>query len=67
MSDKIQTVEGVITLADGSTSAFIIGRDGGWQQWGATQERAGRTVDALESMAGALMDDLVSSDDEDGD
>lgn len=62
---KISEVKGTITLADGTTSEFSIGTDAGWQQWGATTERLGQTVDAIEVMARALAEDnhLVSDAD----
>lgn len=64
---KISEITGTITLADGSTSAFRVFTDGGWQQWDANAERLGQTTDALEAMSNALMADelLASSDDED--
>ena len=66
--DKITEVKGTITLADGTISEFLIGTDGNWQQWGAvTTERLGRTVDALDAMARALMEDCLLASDSDSD
>ena len=47
------TIDGTITLEDGSTSSFSLSADG-WQQWGASTERLGRTVDVLEALELAL-------------
>ena len=55
MDQRVQTIEGVVTLEDGSTSEFVIGEDGGWQQWGARRERLGETVKVLEEIATALL------------
>lgn len=67
-SDKIETIAGAITLSNGETSSFIISRDGGWQQWGASRERLSKTSDALEAMSQVLMEEELletSDDDED--
>lgn len=53
---RIIEVTGKITLSDGSVSEFDIYADGGWQQWGATRERLGQTVDAVSAMAEAVID-----------
>lgn len=61
---KITLIKGVIETADGNYSEFTIATDGGWQQWGASKERLGHTVGAMEAMARALMeDDLLATDD----
>lgn len=63
---NVREVKGTIVLTDGTESEFTIGTDGGWQQWGATRERLGRTVDALEAMvSGLLQEELLPSDAED--
>ena len=64
---KTREITGTITQTDGTVSQFTIGRDGVWQQWGATRERLGETVDALDAMVAGLFDEclLASSDDED--
>lgn len=53
----ITSVKGVITTSDGQTREFEIVDDGGWMQWGNSQERLGDTVDALNAMAQVLMED----------
>jgi hypothetical protein len=66
---KVKEIRGTITLADGSTSEFSIGIDGGWQQWGATTERLGTSVDVVEAMTLGLFDEgmMASSDDTEDD
>ena len=63
---KIENITGMIHTTDGKTRSFTIGEDGGWQQWGASAEDLGNTVDALEAIARVLMeDDLIASVDDD--
>lgn len=63
----VTAVTGTITLADGTHSSFSIVRDGVWQQWGAPQERLGRSVDALDAMVRGLAEDgLLASSNEEG-
>lgn len=59
-------IEGTITLADGSTSEFSLDLEYGWQQFGATPERLGRTVSLMDALESALFDvrDEYESDDE---
>ena len=60
-------ITGTITLPDGSASNFSIGKDGGWQQWGAHPERLGETVEVLEAMTNGLLEaGLMMSEDEEG-
>ena len=62
---KIASINGTIVLTDGTTSNFQISTDGQWQQWGATTERLGQTVDAMDAMVrGLLEDNLLASDDD---
>lgn len=46
------SVEGTITLPDGTVSRFLITEDA-TMQWGANNERLGRTVDLVEKIADA--------------
>lgn len=49
MSDQQFTIDGTITLADGTTSRFLFESEGNtysepsYQQWGANTERLGRS------------------------
>jgi len=69
MSESVEThtvveVTGVVRLADGSTSEFRISRDGAWTQWGAGAERLGQSVDAVDAMSAALVEeDLIETSD----
>lgn len=71
--DKVREIKGTITLDDGTTSEFRIGKDFGWQQWGADPTRLSRSVKAVDAMAYGLREesvDVVSehdADDEDDD
>lgn len=73
MSDtaKVTEIKGTIVLADGSTSEFSLIEDYGWQQWGASNERLGQTVEVLEAMVAGLKDNeggdfvMASASDED--
>jgi len=56
VSSTETSITGTITLADGSTSEFSVNNEYGWQQWGATTERLGRTVGIVEAMAEAVFD-----------
>lgn len=49
-------IEGKVTLSDGRTVEFSIGADLGWQQWGATQDTCGETVDLMDALAAAAND-----------
>ena len=64
---KITEITGTITTTDGKVRSFSISTDGVWQQWGVGMEDAGNTVDALEAMSRALIEDglIASSNDED--
>ena len=55
MGQRVKMIEGVVTLEDGTKSEFVIGADGGWQQWGARRERLGETVKVLEEISTALL------------
>lgn len=63
--DKIQLITGTFTMDDGTSHEFGIGRDGGWQQWGGERDQVAKTVDAIEDMAQAAMEYLVSDCDDD--
>lgn len=54
---RIVTVSGMIHRADGTATAFDIGRDG-YQQWGGTREELGRSVDILSAMSNAAREHL---------
>ncbi len=61
--DRARSIEGTVTLADGSTSKFIITADYGWQQWGATQDRLIRSGPIMDALIAGLADEsLVISD-----
>lgn len=62
---KTSLIKGTITLTDGSESEFQITSDGNWFQWGATTERLGESMDAVEAMTKAVVtDELLAGDDE---
>jgi hypothetical protein len=58
-------VKGTITLADGSTSNFIIERDSGWQQSGADSKRLTRTSNLLAAMTEAVREHFPDDPEED--
>ena len=60
----IAEVKGTIVLADGSTSEFSIFKDAGWIQWGAARDRLGKTSEAVEKMALAIVHRLESDYDD---
>lgn len=64
----VTLVEGKITTSDGVVTEFLIGADGGWQQWGAAPSHLSHTVDAMEAMTSALLEDggLEQEGEEDG-
>jgi hypothetical protein len=66
---KITEITGYIVSEDGTRSEFTIGRDAGWQQWGASTEALGGRVDVLQAMAEAAADTglLASDSDEEDD
>lgn len=49
-------IEGTITLDDGSTSEFSLDLEYGWQQFGASPERLGRTVTLMDALESAMFD-----------
>lgn len=56
------TVSGTVTPEDGSRSAFEASSgDGGWMQWGAGNERLGRTVDLVEAIHQAVVETADST------
>ena len=62
------SVRGTIRLNDGSTSGFALelpSEEGealtGWQQWGATTERLGRTSELVEAMQAANYSGEISA------
>lgn len=63
-NDTDMTIEGVITLPDGTKSSFLIyvqAWGGNYSQWGASTERLGLTVDLVGSIrdaACAMLDDV---------
>lgn len=57
---KITRVEGTFTLNDGTEHSFSIFKDGGWQQWSGNQAQIAKTVYAIQDMAQALTDYLIS-------
>lgn len=57
MSDRIKEIRGAIVLADGSTSSFRIAADGDRTQWDAGRERLGRSVDVLQTIVDALVEE----------
>lgn len=56
---KVASIKGTITLADGSESEFQIGTDYGWSQWGAYRERLSETVPVLDAMVMGFQRDEV--------
>jgi hypothetical protein len=52
----VREVRGMITLANGTTSEFMITQDG-WTQWGAVTSRLGETVDVLTVLSETLVDE----------
>lgn len=64
---RAMRIMGTITYK-GEDSAFSIEDDGGWQQWGASTERLGMTVEHMETIARALMEEgLLDPEDPDED
>lgn len=60
---EFATIEGTITLADGTVSNFNIGESGMWHQWGANTKRLGRTVVHMDAIFEGLMEsDLLNMD-----
>jgi hypothetical protein len=57
-------IKGTIELNDGSTSEFSLQEDAGWQQWGAAQNRLGRTVTLLDALAAAAVEFFDADDTE---
>ncbi|XAO35589.1 hypothetical protein SEA_MORGANA_155 [Gordonia phage Morgana] len=53
----VTEVKGVITTSDGRAREFRIGTDGVWQQWGGERADHGNTVDAIDAMTAALIED----------
>lgn len=68
-NNRVLEIKGTITLADGTISAFRIGTDFGWQQWGADQTRLDRSVDVMDALVAGLRDENVAvvSDGDDDD
>lgn len=63
---NIKSIEGTITLTDGTTSQFSMADGFGWQQWGATQSRLGLTVDVLQAISAGLEEaDIYLNEDDD--
>ncbi|SIB67787.1 hypothetical protein [Mycobacteroides abscessus] len=63
---KAALIKGTIKLTDGSESEFQITSDGNWFQWGATTERLGESVDVVEALAkAAINDELLADEPED--
>ncbi len=58
---RITMVTGMIHRADGTATAFDIGR-GGYQQWGGTREELGQSVDVLMAMSEAAREHLPEED-----
>lgn len=56
--EQVRSIEGTVTLADGSVSHFVK-CDSGWLQWGANTERLGRTVPIMEALTSGLSDGEV--------
>lgn len=56
-------VEGKIVRADGTSTEFSIGAGGTYQQWGGTVAELGESVDLVQTMANAAVnDDLLPRD-----
>lgn len=67
---KVESITGVVRLADGTESQFTIDRDYGWRQWGADIVRLGQSVDVMEAIVEGVRDAEIpwaSSDDDDPD
>ncbi|WP_457066888.1 hypothetical protein [Mycobacteroides abscessus] len=62
---KAQLIKGAITLTDGSVSEFQITSDGNWFQWGAMTERLGKSMDVVEALAKAVINDDLLADEDD--
>ena len=61
---KVRSIEGTITLEDGSMSYFIFSDYYGWQQWGARTERLGATVDVMEALSSGLAEGEIPFEDD---
>ena len=58
MSD-IESIDGTITLEDGTKVSFRIDPDdGGYSQWGAPTSVLGTTADVVDAMGSAVRDAL---------
>lgn len=58
MSD-IESIDGTITLEDGTKVSFSIDPDdGGYSQWGAPTSVLGATADVVDAMGSAVRDAL---------
>ena len=63
---KLSSIEGIITLEDGSESKFRIGSGFGWSQWGASMERLGLSVDIVDALVDGLQENDIPTEGEDG-
>lgn len=54
---RFKSIEGTVTLEDGSTSMFMLYPEGDWYQWGAGQERLGESVELMDAMVRGLSDE----------
>ena len=61
---KVRSIEGTITLEDGSMSHFILSDYYGWEQWGARTERLGATVDVMEALSLGLAEGEIPFEDD---
>lgn len=66
IKNKIESIEGEITLADGTVSKFSFGSLG-WQQWGATDDRLWRTSGYMSAIESALSEEMALLADEERD
>lgn len=67
MTDRLARIAGTITLTDGRSVEFSISPEGGYQQWGADDQRTyGDTQPVLEALEDGLREaELLSTEDED--
>ena len=62
---RVETISGIITLEDGSTSQFFLSVDG-YSQWGANRERLGQTVHVMDALVLGLQEEAIAFADDNG-
>ena len=63
---RVETISGIVTLEDGSTSHFTLGADGCYSQWGAGLGRLGQTVHVMEALVLGLQEEAIAFTNDNG-